>query len=90
VFCAVAIVSALGLARRRWWSGPATIALALLVMIPGIRVWSGAVRAGVYSNRQAYDIALMTLPGFLYLATAVFCVYVAIRYVPRRKRRPRG
>lgn len=87
LFCIVAIVSGFGVAYRRWWSRPATVALALLVFAPGIWVGWRIVEGGVFRNRHAYEISRMVMPGLLYLGLAIFCVYVAIRYVPGRTRR---
>jgi hypothetical protein len=87
VFCVVAIVSGIGLAHRRWWSRPATVAVVLLVFVPGIWVGWRTTEAGVYRNRSAYEISIMAMPGLLYLGLAIFCVYVAMRYVPGRTRR---
>jgi hypothetical protein len=87
LFCIVAIVSGFGLAYRRWWSRPATVALALLVLVSGIWIGWRTAETGVYRNRHAYEISLMVMPGLLYLGLTIFCVYVAIRYVPGRTRR---
>jgi hypothetical protein len=84
LFCVVAIISGFGLAYRRWWSRPATVALALLVFVPGIWVGWRTAQAGVYHNRHAYEISLMAMPGLLYMGLTIFCVYVALRYVPGR------
>jgi len=73
LFCVVAIVSGFGLAYRRWWSRPATVALALLVFVPGIWVGWRTAEAGVYRNRNTYEIFLMAMPGLLYLGLTIFC-----------------
>jgi hypothetical protein len=84
LFCVGALIAGLGLAYRRWWSRPITIALAILVMVPAI--WAGwsTLKAGRYTDRNPYEIFAMVAPGVLYLMIALFCVYVAIRYVPSR------
>jgi hypothetical protein len=86
-FCVVAIIAGFGVAYRRWWSRPLVVALMLLLLIPGI--WFGwrTAAAGVFRNRQAFDICLLLLPGVGYLGLSIFCAYVALRHVPGRKRR---
>jgi len=87
LFCVVAIISGLGLAYRRWWSRPAIVALALLLLIPGIWVGWHTITAGLYRNRHSYEIFLMVMPALVYFGLTMFCVYVAIKYVPVRNRR---
>jgi hypothetical protein len=87
LFCFVTIASGLGLAYRRWWSRPVTVAVALLLLVPGLWAAWRATATGVFHNRHAIQIFLMILPGLLYAGLMVFCVYVAIRYVPGRNRR---
>jgi hypothetical protein len=87
LFCIVTMASGLGLAYRRWWSRPVTVAVALLLLVPGLWAAWRATAAGVFHNRHAIEILLMILPGLLYAGLTVFCVYVAIRYVPGRNRR---
>jgi hypothetical protein len=87
LFCVGALIAGLGLAYRRWWSRPVTVGLALLAIVPVI--WTGwhTLKAGRYTDRNPYEIFAMVTPGVLYLMTALFCVYVAIRYVPSRPSR---
>jgi hypothetical protein len=87
LLCVITIASALGLAYRRWWSRPVTVAVALLLLVPGLWAAWRATAAGVFHNRHAIEIFLMILPGLLYVCLTMFCVYVAIRYVPGRIRR---
>jgi hypothetical protein len=85
-FCVAAVVSAIGLAYRRWWSRPLVIALVLLLLVPALwKVWR-ATTGGVFRDRQASEVCLILLPGLVYIGLAMFCVYVAARYVPGRIR----
>jgi hypothetical protein len=87
LFCFVTIACGAGLAFQRWWSRPVTAAVALLLLVPWLwAVWHAAA-AGVFHNRRGIEMILMILPGLLYAGLAVFCVYVAVRYIPDRNRR---
>jgi hypothetical protein len=85
-YCLAAVVAGFGLAYRRWWSRPLVIALVLLLLVPAIWKVLHAITGGAFRDRNALEVGLMLLPGLVYIGLAIFCIYVATRYVPGRSR----
>jgi hypothetical protein len=82
LFCLATIAAGVGLVYQRWWSRPLTVAIVALLLVPGIKVLHGVISGGVFRGHQFVDMCWMLLPLVGYLGLAIFCAFVAVRYVP--------
>ena len=82
LFCLATIAAGVGLFYQRWWSRLLTVAIVVLLLVPGIRVLLRAISDGAFRGHGIVDMCLMLLPLVGYLGLAIFCAYVAVRFVP--------